>query len=140
MSSAQRKATLEDLHAIASGMPHAVRGQGGRGQEIYWVGQKSFIILGLPKVDAFDPATGERLRDVIVFRVPSEGDKAALLQDGSQPYFTTPHFDRGMSVLIRASRLGELSRAELTELIQEAWLSCASARRAAAWLRHHELR
>ncbi len=131
-------ATVEDVHAIASGMPHVIRAPGGRGQEIYWVGPKSFIILGLPKIDAFDPETGERYRDVIVFRVPSESDKAALLQDESRPYFTTPHFDRGTSVLIRAARLGELSRAELTELIQDAWLSCASPRRATAWLRDQE--
>jgi len=38
-------------------------------------------------------------------------------------------------VLLRASRIGELT--QLAELIQDAWLSRASARRAAAWLRAH---
>jgi hypothetical protein len=40
-------------------------------------------------------------------------------------------------VLLRASRIGELTRGELTELIQDAWLSRASARRAATWLQAH---
>jgi hypothetical protein len=35
---------------------------------------------------------------------------------------------------VRACRIGELSLAELTEVVQDAWLSRASARRAAAWL------
>ena len=37
-------------------------------------------------------------------------------------------------VLLRASRTGELSREELAEVGQDAWLSRASARRATAWL------
>ena len=51
------------------------------------------------------------------------------------PWFTTTHFDGHLSVLIRASRLGELDREELVEVVQEAWLSRASSRRAQAWLR-----
>jgi hypothetical protein len=38
-----------------------------------------------------------------------------------------------------ASRLGELSRDELVELVQDAWLSRASARRRTAWLAEHGL-
>jgi hypothetical protein len=40
-------------------------------------------------------------------------------------------------VLVRASQLGELTREELTEVIQDAWLSRASPRAAAAWLSTH---
>jgi hypothetical protein len=36
--------------------------------------------------------------------------------------------------LLRASRLGEISYAELAEVVQEAWLCRASTRRRAAWL------
>ncbi len=64
----------------------------------------------------------------------SDDDKAALVQDPKSPYFTTHHFDGHRSVLIRASRLGEITRAELVELIQDAWLATASPRRAATWL------
>jgi hypothetical protein len=62
------------------------------------------------------------------------GDKQALVQDESTPFFTTAHFDGHPSVLLRAARIGELTREELVELVQDAWLSRASPRRAAAWL------
>jgi glycopeptide antibiotics resistance protein len=65
-----------------------------------------------------NPATGERHDDVIVFRVPIEGDKLALLQDDSSPYFTTPHLDGHLSLPVRAGRLGETSYGELAEVVQ----------------------
>jgi hypothetical protein len=37
-------------------------------------------------------------------------------------------------VLLRGCRVGELTRQELAEVVQEAWLSRASRRRAADWL------
>jgi hypothetical protein len=40
-------------------------------------------------------------------------------------------------VLVRASRLGEITRQELAEVIQDAWLSRASPRHANAWLADH---
>jgi hypothetical protein len=87
-----------------------------------------------PRPDAVDPVTGERYPDVIVFWVPSESDKQALVQDPGSPFFTTPHFDGHPSVLVRGSRIGELTVAELTEVIEDAWLSRASRARATAWL------
>ncbi len=87
-----------------------------------------------PRPDAVDPVTGERYPDVIVFWVPSESDKQALVQDPGSPFFTTPHFDGHPSVLVRGSRIGELTVRELTEVIEDAWLSRASRARAAAWL------
>ena len=74
---------------------------------------------------------------MIVFWVASEADKQALVQDESTPFFTTPHFNGHLSVLLRASRIGEITREELAELVQDAWLSRASARRAATWLSDH---
>jgi len=47
-------------------------------------------------------------------------------QDESTPFFTTPHFDGHRSVLLRACHIGELTRQELAELVQDAWLSRAS--------------
>jgi hypothetical protein len=102
---------------------------------VYQVGGKSFVFFRTPRPDAVDPDTGERYDDVIVFWVESEADKQALVQDESTPFFTTPHFDGHPSVLVRASRLGELTRDELREVVQDAWLSRASKRRAAEWLR-----
>jgi hypothetical protein len=97
------------------------------------VGGKSFIFFRNPRPDAVDPETGERYPDVIVFWVESEADKQALIQDETTPFFTTPHFDGHLSVLLRASRIAELTRQELAEIVQDAWLSRASPRRAAMW-------
>ena len=115
-------------------MPHVTVEHGPSGNAIYQVGRKSFVFFRNPRRDAFDPQTGEPYQDVIVFWVLSESDKQALVQDPASPFFTTAHFDGHPSVLLRASRIGELTTRELAEVVQDAWLSQASPRRAAAWL------
>ncbi len=132
-----RTARIEDVHELALGMPHVTVDHGTGDNPVYQVGGKSFIFFRNPRPDAVDPETRERYRDVIVFWVASEADKQALVQDDASPFFTTGHFDGHLSVLLRASRIGELSREELAELVQDAWLSRASARRAATWLSAH---
>ena len=122
------------------GMPHVTVVHGGQGNPVYQVGGKSFVFFRTPRPDAVDPGTGERYDDVIVFWVASEADKQALVQDRASPFFTTPHFDGHLSVLVRACRLGELSLRELTEVVQDAWLCRASSRRAALWLGAHPAR
>jgi len=129
-----RRAQVDDVHELASGMPHVTVQHGSQGNAVYQVGGKSFVFFRPQRPDAFDPQTGERYPDVIVLWVPSEADKQALIQDADTPFFTTPHFDGHLSVLVRACRLGELTLTELTEVIQDAWLSRASASRAKAWL------
>ena len=134
MAVRSRRARVEDVHELALGMPHVSVEYGPHGNAIYQVGGKSFVFFRTPRPDAVDPSTGERYPDVIVFWVPSESDKQALVQDQASPFFTTSHFDGHLSVLVRGSRIGELSLQELTEVVQEAWLCRASARRAATWL------
>jgi hypothetical protein len=131
-----RRARVEDVHELALAMPHVTVDYGTGANPVYQVGGKSFIFFRNPRPDAVDPETGERYQDVIVFWVASEADKQALVQDAS-PFFTTAHFDGHLSVLLRASHLGEVAREELGEIVQEAWLSRASARRAADWLSDH---
>ena len=137
MAARSRQARLEDVHELAMRMPHVTVEHGPGGNPVYQVGRKSFVFFRNPRPDAVDPATGERYPDVIVFWVPSESDKQALVQDQASPFFTTPHFDGHPSVLVRASRIGELTRQELAEVIQDAWLARASPARAAAWLDAH---
>lgn len=132
-----RPARVEDVHELALAMPHVTIWPGTEQKPVYQVGGKSFVFFRNPRPDAVDPETGERYPDVIVFWVPSEADKEALVQDESSPFFTTPHFRGHLSVLVRACRLGEISRGELAEVVQEAWLSRASARRASRWLAEH---
>ncbi|MGH3793479.1 MAG: MmcQ/YjbR family DNA-binding protein [Pseudonocardiaceae bacterium] len=132
-----RPARVEDVHELALGMPHVTVDYGTGDNPIYQVGRKSFVFFRNPRPDAVDPETGARYQDVIVFWVGSEGDKQALVQDEASPFFSTAHFDGHPSVLLRASRLGELTRHEMAEVVQDAWLSRASARRATAWLNAH---
>lgn len=135
MSAGGRRATVEDVHELAAAMPHVTVEYGPQGNAVYQVGRKSFVFFRTPRPDAFDPETGERYDDVIVFWVPDEDDKQALVQDPDSPFFTTPHFDGHPSVLVRASRLGEVSRQELAEVVEDAWLSRASRRRGEDWLK-----
>jgi hypothetical protein len=127
-------ASVADVHEIALGMPFVTVDHGSGNNPVYQVGGKSFIFFRTPRPDAVDSETGERYPDVIVFWVPSDEDKLTLVQDGTSPFFTTPHFNGHRSVLLRASRVGELTRQDLAEVIQDAWLSRASPRRAATWL------
>jgi hypothetical protein len=136
---ARRKARVEDVHEIALGMPHVTVVKGRGDNPVYQVGGKSFIFFRNPRPDAVDPATGERYGDVIVFWVDSEAEKEALVRDPDSPFFTTSHFNGHLSVLLRGSRIGELSRDELAEVIQDAWLRRASSKRAADWLRSRGL-
>ena len=139
MSDKSRRARIEDVHDLAVGMPYVTVELGTGNNPVYRVGNKSFVFFRNPRPDATNPENGERYLDVIVFWVSSESDKQALVDDEASPFFTTVHFNGHPSVLLRASRVGELTRGELAELIQDAWLSRASARRAETWLSAHNL-
>jgi hypothetical protein len=138
-SGGSRPATVADVHAIAQAMPHVTVVDGSQGKPVYQVGGRSFTFFRNPRPDAADPVTGERYDDVIVLWVESEADKQPLIDDPDTPFFTTPHFDGHLSVLIRERDLHALSHRELSEVIQDAWLSRASARRAAEWLKSRGL-
>lgn len=132
-----RPATVADVHAAALRMPGVRVWPGREDRPVYQVGGKSFVFFRTPRPDAVDPETGRRYDDVIVLWVPSEADKLSLVQDAASPFFTTPHFDGHLSVLVRACRLPEVSRGELTEIVEDAWLSRASPARVRTWLRDH---
>jgi hypothetical protein len=132
-----RRATVDDVHRIARGMPGATLGEGGR--VVYQVGRRSFVFFRNPRPDAVDPETGERYDDVIVFWVESEEEKRSLVDDPSTPFFTTPHFDGHPSVLLRGCRVGELALDELTEVVYDAWLARAGKRAREKWLAERSL-
>ncbi len=134
MSAELLPARVVDVHEVALGMPHVQVSRGPSGNAVYQVGGKSFVFFRTPRPDATDPETGERYPDVIVFWVASQSEKQALVQDPASPFFTTAHFDGHPSVLLRAARIGELTRQELAEVVQDAWLAQASNRRGSTWL------
>ncbi len=77
-----------------------------------------------PHKTAVDPATGEEYDDLLVIRTANPDDKRALVEaDG--PFFTIDHFRGTNAVLVQQSRLDEISRDELTEVITDAWLATA---------------
>ena len=126
----QRKARISDVDEIAMGLPDVVQSEGDRPS--YSVNGKDFIVRRGPRKDAVD-ATGEPLPDVIYFHC-SLADKEALVADEKSPWFTTPHFNGYPAVLLRESRIGELTRAELSEVITDAWLLRAPKRVSKRWL------
>src|ERR1700722_1824925 len=111
MPARSRRARIGDVHDLAASMPHATVVHGPQGNPVYQVGARSFVFFRAARPDAADPRTGQRYADVIMFWVPSESDKQALAQDENSPFFTTPHFDGHPSVLVRASRISELTMA-----------------------------
>jgi hypothetical protein len=133
----RQRATVAYLHELAGAMPGATVETGPKGNEVYQVSRRSFVFFRNPRPDAVDPETGKRYDDVVVLWVGSEIDKQALVADESTPYFTTSHFDGHPSVLIRSSRIGELSRDELAEMVYDAWLARASPSAGRRWLAEH---
>jgi hypothetical protein len=134
-----RPAQVEDVHQLALRMPHVTVERGRSGNPVYQVGGRSFVFFRTPRPDAVDPETGERYDDVVLLWVADDGEKAALVDDPGSPFFTTAHFDGHASVLLRTSRIGELTRDELAEVVQDAWLCRASPTRARKWLEEHGL-
>jgi len=137
-----RRATVDDIHELARSLPGVTLG-GARGKSaptVYQVSRRSFLFFRNPRPDAVDPETGARYNDVIVFWVDSELEKEAILADTSLPFFTTPHFDGHPSVLLRGSRIGELTRDELAGFVEGAWLSRAGQRAIAKWMRDNPKR
>jgi hypothetical protein len=69
-----------------------------------------------------------------VIQVPSESEKRALVEDDRLPFFTIDHFKGYNAVLVQQSRLGEVGRDELAEIITDAWLTKAPKSLAKAFL------
>jgi hypothetical protein len=123
-----RAARPEDVDEIAASLPHTEKSiswgdrptwkvpTGGKG--------KGFVLERSPHRTAVDPATGELYDDLLVIRVPDAGAKQALVE-GDGPFFTIDHFNGYNAVLVQKSRLGEIGRDELVEVLTDAWLAVA---------------
>ncbi|HSB38196.1 MAG TPA: MmcQ/YjbR family DNA-binding protein [Gaiellaceae bacterium] len=124
---------MADLDELALGLPQATKEVSDDGRPAYKVHGKLFCCHRGRRPDALD-ANGERLGDVLMFRVADLDEKELLLSDARGIYFTTPHFDGYAAVLVRISDLERLDRDELHDLVAEAWLTRAQKRLAKAWL------
>ena len=132
-----RRAKVDDVHALALGMPGAKLVEGGK--TVYQVSGRSFVFFRNPRPDAFDPETGERYDDVIVFWVESEEDKLALVDDPSTPFFTTPHFNGHPRCCCAARGSASSTVDELSEVVYDAWLARAGKRAREKWLAERSL-
>ena len=131
--------TMADLDELALAMPQTTKELSDDGRPAYLVHGKVFCLHRSRRRDASDPTTGERLDDVLMFRVADLGVKELMLADDRGVFFTTPHFDGYPAVLIRIPALARLDRDELQDAVVEAWLTRAQKRVAKAWLDEHGL-
>jgi hypothetical protein len=129
--------TMDDLDKLALAMPETTKELSDDGRPGYKAHGKLFVVHRSRRPDAVDPDTGERMDDVLMFRVADLWVKEFMLADDRGVYFTTPHFDGYPAVLVRIPDLVRLDRDELEELVVEAWLTRAQKRVAKAWLAEH---
>ncbi len=132
---ARRPATVDDIHEIARGLPGVKLGdpRGRTKPTVYQVSRRSFLFFRNPRPDAVDPETGERYATS-----SSSGSSRSSRRRPSWPMrpcpsSRRPHFDGHPSVLVRGSRIGEISRDELAGFVEGAWLSRAGPRAVAKW-------
>jgi hypothetical protein len=130
---------MADLDELALARPQATKEVSEDGRPSYLVHGKMFCFHRGPRPDAVDPQTGERLEDVLMFRVEDLDVKELLLADDRGVFFTTPHFDGYSAILMRIPSLAKLDREELHDLVAEAWLTRAQRRVANAWLSDHQV-
>lgn len=125
------RARPEDVDEICRGLPETWFGTSW-GDVPTWLvplrekGDKGrgFVLYRKPHKSALDPVTGEEHDDLLVIRTANPDDKQALV-DADGPFFTVPHFRGFNAVLVQQSRLGEVTRDELAEVITDAWLATA---------------
>ena len=128
---------MNDLDELALAMPETTSETSDDDRPSYLVHGKVFCFHRGPRRDALDPETGERLEDVLMFRVDDLDAKELVLADPRGVFFTTPHFDGYAAVLIRIPDLARLDRDELRDAVVDAWLTRAHKRVAKAWLSEH---
>jgi hypothetical protein len=124
---------MADLDGLALALPQVTKEVSDDGRPSYHVHGKLFCFHRGRRPDAVDE-NGERLDDVLMFRVPDLDVKELLLADERGIYFTTPHFNGYSAELMRIPDLARLDRDELGDLVGEAWLTRAQKRVAKAWL------
>jgi hypothetical protein len=130
---------MADLDELALALPDVAKTLGDDGRPTYAVHGKTFCFHRTQRPDALDPATGERLDDVLVFWVDSLDVKELLLADGRGIFFTTPHWNGYRAILMRIPQLALLDREELRDLVVDAWATRAPKRVAKTWLDENQV-
>jgi len=119
-------ATWDDVHRLALALPETVAGSSREGHLSWSVKGKTFAWerpLRRGDLQALGDAAPQG--PILAASVPDLGAKEALLADDGDLYFTTPHFDGYLAILVRLDRM---PNPELEELLVEAWLARAPKR------------
>ena len=131
------RATPEDVDAICLSLPEVELGVSWGDRPTYKVPKgdkgKGFLLYRMPHQTAVDPETGEMYDDLLVIITPTEHEKRLLVEDDASPFFTIDHFRNYNAVLVQQSRLGEIERDELADIITDAWATRAPKRLSKAY-------
>lgn len=122
-----RPARASDVEEICLGLPEVVLGTSWGDVPTYLVRGKGFARHRPRAHDALDPVTGEPFDDLLVIETAGPAEHAALVEDPSSPFFAIEHLRRHRSdaVLVSLARLGEITRAELADVLTDAWATRA---------------
>ena len=112
-------ATMADLDELALALPQVVKEVSEDGRPSYHVHGKMFCFHRSRRPDAIDPDSGDRMDDVLMFRVENLDVKELILADDRGMFFTTPHFNGYPAVLMRIPQLAAIEREELFDLVVE---------------------
>jgi hypothetical protein len=124
--------TLDEAARIALELPEVVEGDQYRGRAWSVRGKTFAWERGFSKADL--KRFGEQTppsEPILAVRVEDLGEKEAVLGAGQAGFFTIPHFDGYPAVLIE---LGVATKRSVRAAVVDAWLVCAPAELADAYL------
>ncbi|HEV3465175.1 MAG TPA: MmcQ/YjbR family DNA-binding protein [Actinomycetota bacterium] len=125
-------ATWDDVRRLALALPQTTERVAREGLLAWDVKDKTFAWerpLRRGDLQALGDAAPQG--PVLAARVPDLGAKEALLAEGGDTWFTTPHFNGFPAILVQLDRVHP---ADLEELLVEAWLARAPKRLAREFL------
>ena len=109
---------MADLDELALALPQATRELSDDGRPAYKVHDKVFLLHRSRRPDAVDPETGERLDDVLMFRVDGLEVKELLMEAAPDIYYQTEHYHGWAYLLVRLDVIGD---EELSLRVEDAW-------------------